>query len=106
MNPQSLKNLADAQFERATLLNNLKETALSQLTVVHNGGMFIASLELISFLNAWTENEVYVEDVYNNPILVKRVELLSSAKDSYSAAMATWHTEFQRAARIRRAANV
>lgn len=106
MTPQTLKTLADAQFDRAQLLNNIRETATSQLTVVHNGGMFSITPSLIGFLATWNDTTVYIEDIYNNPILVNRVELLTAATATYQAAMETWYIEFQKANRIRKAINV
>lgn len=106
MEPNELKNLADAQFARTTFLNNLKETYDSKLTVAHRGGTFLAKPELISFLNSWGEPEVHVEDMYSNPVLVNRTELLNQVKLAYRQASVHWATEVQRVNVIQRPTDV
>jgi hypothetical protein len=106
MEPDELKNLADAQFARTTFLNNLKETYDSKLTVAHRGGTFVAKPELIAFLNSWGEEEIHVEDVYNNPILANRKELLEQVKLAYRQASVHWASEVQRVNMIQRPTDV
>lgn len=106
MDPDKLKALADAEFNRAVHRKNLKETAQALLTVPFAGGLFVASPTLIAFLSSWDELELYVEDTYSNPVLVNRAQLLDALKTAYQTAMQTWHTEFQKSNSIRRAANV
>jgi hypothetical protein len=106
MTPDQLKLLADIEFDRSVYKRNLRETAQAQLTVPFSGGLFVASPTLIAFLGACTEDIVYLEDNYNNPIQVDRAELLSLLKDAYNNAMASWHEELQKSNRIRRANNV
>jgi len=106
MENTDLKNIADAQFARTTFLNNLKETYEAKLMVVHKGGTFLAKPELISFLNSWHEPELHVEDVYNNPILVNKNELLEQVKAAYRQASVHWASEIQRVNTIRRGDNV
>lgn len=106
MTPQELKDLADVKFDRSVFLKNLRETAHSKLTVIYNGGSFTANRELISFLNSCSEENIHVEDDYNNPILVHRRALLDLAMKTYTETMLWWSTEVNRGNRIRRAANV
>ena len=70
MDSNELKSLADTQFARNTFLNNVNESYKAKLSVVHNGGMFVAKPELISFLNSWHEPELHVEDEYKNKIKI------------------------------------
>ena len=106
MNPQDLKSLADYQFNRVTHLKNLKESIDAKLIVVHNGGMFSATPQLIGFLSAWAEPNLIVADIYGNPIRVNRGQLLNDAMTVYRDVTATWADEFEKSSRIRRAANV
>ena len=91
MTPDQLKLLADIEFDRSVHKKNLRETAQAQLIVPFSGGLFVASPTLIAFLGACTEDIVYLEDSYNNPVQVDRVELLSLLKDVYTDAMTNWH---------------
>lgn len=106
MEAENLKNLADAQFARTVFLNNLKETYESKLIVEHRGGTFLAKPELIAFLNSWGEEEVHVEDMYNNPILANRISLLEQIKVAYRTASAHWASEIQRVNSIQRTTDV
>ena len=106
MTPDQLKLLADTEFDRVVHKKNLRETAHAQLTVPFAGGLFIASPILIAFLGTCNDDIVYVEDTYNNPVLVDRLELLDLLKSTYKDAMMSWHDELQKSNRIRRAANV
>lgn len=106
MNPQELKNLADAKFDRTVFLKNLRESAYAKFGVVHNGGSFTANPELISFLSSTDKEQVYVEDNYNTPILVNRKVLLDLAQTTYDNTMSWWATEVNRGNKIRRASNV
>ena len=106
MDPEKLKSLADAEFDRAVHRKNLKETAYALLSVPYDGGLFVATPTLIAFLNAWSEDQLYVEDMYGNPVLVHRAQFLAVLKSTYQNAMSSWHTEFQKSNSIRRAANV
>ena len=106
MTPDQLKLLADSEFDRGVHKKNLKETAQAQLMVPLAGGLFMADTTLIAFLASWTEDIVYLKDVYENPIKVNRQELLDKLKTAYASAMQTWYDEQERSNRIRRAANV
>lgn len=106
MTPDQLKLVADVEFDRAVHKRNLRETAQAQLTVPFAGGLFVASPTLIAFLGVCTEDIVYLEDTYNNPIQVDRAELLGLLKVAYTDAMSSWHEELQKSNRIRRAGNV
>lgn len=103
MNPEELKNLADAEFDRALLRKNLRETALAALTVPHNGGLFSASLQNIAFLQSWYGDNLVLEDIYNNPIMVNRSTLLNLLVETYNSVMMEWYNAYQNSNRIRRA---
>lgn len=106
MKPDELKALADAKFKHAVFRKNLRERIEAQLAVAHNGGLFKASPELISFLSCWSDNELFLEDQYKNPIKCDRVKLLEQVKEAYQYAMNTWHTDFENSKKIRSPSHV
>jgi hypothetical protein len=106
MNPQDLKSLADHQFDRTAYLKNLKESVDAKLTVVHNGGIFAVTAELIAFLAVWNKSDLIVADIYGNPIRVNCGQLLNDAMSVYQTVTAAWADEFEKAAKIRKATNV
>ena len=106
MNPDQLKTLADTQFERAAYTKTLLESTRAKLTLAHNGGLFSVGMGLIAFLNAMSDAELVIEDIYNNPIRVRRQEMLDQARHVYNEAMTEWNAKFEKSNRIRRGDNV
>ena len=106
MDPRQLKDLADAEYDRALHRKNIKENAMAQMTVPFAGGLFLVSPSLIAYLAIETADKVYLEDIYGNPIMAQRAELLELARDVYNTAMKAWYEEYQSSNRIRRAQNV
>ena len=101
-----LEQFAQARFELAVAKKNLKERIDSDLYVAHNGGMFKADQGLISFLNAWEEDTIYMVDTYENPIQVQRTTLLEYAKQSYQQKINAYHVEYEQLKQTRRATQV
>lgn len=80
----------------------LKEKIQGDLHFAYNNGLFKATPELISFLNAWDVEELYIEDTYQNPIKVNRSELLDLSKQHYQIAMNAWHIQHEEIKRKRK----
>jgi hypothetical protein len=104
-----MNSIADKLVEQVRLSTDyqinktiLKEKALTELHLPYGGGLFFVDTNLISFLNCWDEVEIYVKDVYDNPIKVDRKELLSLAKERYQAVMNQWHQEHAELRQIRK----
>jgi hypothetical protein len=80
----------------------LREKIQTDLHVSHNGGLFLVTQELISFLTVMNEDILYLEDTYHNPIEVDRVGLLILAREHYQKVMNRWHQEHNELKRIRK----
>ena len=80
----------------------LREKIVTELHVTYNGGLFYITPELISFLSTWNDEDMFIEDTYNNPIAIKRYELLELANQRYQAVMNDWHTQHQELKRVRK----
>lgn len=80
----------------------LREKIMTDLHVPYNGGLFYVTRDLISFLSTWTEEELYIEDTYHNPIAVNRTELLTLCREHYQKVMNRWHQEHAELKRIRK----
>jgi hypothetical protein len=98
---QILKKFCDARSDFQASKLALKERISQELQVVYNGGLFKVTPDLISFVTIWDEEELYIEDVYQNPIKVKKSEFLLKLKEAYSAAMNTWAVLFAEIKSIR-----
>jgi hypothetical protein len=106
MEPTDLRDLAEAKFKHTLYRKNLKERIEAELVVTHNGGLFKATPELMSFLATWMDKEVFLEDTYGNPIKCNRSELLKEVKQKYQFAMNAWHIDFEKSKKIRKASDV
>jgi hypothetical protein len=80
----------------------LREKILTDLHVAHNGGLFVVTTYLISFLTTWPDDTVYLEDTYHNPIEVDRIELLTLWREHYQQVMNRWHQEHNELKKIRK----
>jgi len=80
----------------------LREKIQTDLQVTHNGGLFKVTPELIAFLNSWDTDELFLEDTYNNPILIQRQEFLDLCRQHYQMVMNTWHVQHEEIRRARK----
>jgi hypothetical protein len=107
MSTESLKAIAESRFDHALHRKNLKERIEGQLIVAHNGGLFKAKPELITFLALYTnQTDVCIEDMYGMPILVDAAQLLKELQEAYQFAMNAWYTEYHSTDKIRKNKNV
>jgi len=95
---QEIRLATDYQINKRIL----REKIQTDLQVVHNGGLFKVTPELIAFLAAWDTDELFLEDTYQNPILVNRTEFLSLCKHHYQMVMNTWHIQHDEIKRARK----
>lgn len=80
----------------------LREKIQTDLQVAYNGGLFKVTPDLIAFLNAWDSDELFLEDTYQNPIRVNRLEFLELCKGHYQMVMNTWHCQHEEIRRARK----
>lgn len=80
----------------------LKERVMADLHLPFNGGLFLLGPALLAFVSTWPEQELFLEDIYNNPIKIQRDEFLQQAREHYHAVMNTWHVEYEEIKRIRK----
>ena len=80
----------------------LREKIQTDLHMTHNGGMFKITPELLAFVKTWPIDELYLEDVYENPIKIDRQTFLVTAQQHYQIVMNTWHQEYENLKKIRK----
>lgn len=86
----AIKLATDYQINKKVL----KEKILTDLHIPYNNGMFKVTPDLISFVAIWDQPILYLEDIYENPIEIKRDEFLELCKQQYSKVMNYWHNEY------------
>lgn len=80
----------------------LREKIQADLHMPYNGGLFKVSPELIAFLNSWDNDELFLEDSYQNPIKINRIEFLTLCRQQYQMVMNTWHIQHEEIRRARK----
>ena len=95
MDTKTLITEAKARFNHNSAKAYLKDKYDSKLTVADQGGLWKATPELIAFLTAVDDNFVVLIDNFDNPVQVKREDLLQVLKDTYQKAMLDWYKEWK-----------
>ena len=93
-----IKQATDVHRNRTLLREQMK----ADLVVHHNDGLFIVTPELIGFLNSWADDELFVEDQYNNPIKCNRTALLEQCKQQHQRVLNRWHDLHEELQRVRK----
>ena len=80
----------------------LREKIQTDLHITHNGGMFKITPELLAFVQTWSQDELYLEDVYENPVQINRQVFLVTAQQHYQTVMNRWHQAHAELKKIRK----
>lgn len=79
----------------------LKEKYKGRLVIPFNGGMFTATIELLSFLATAKTDLVVILDNYDNPIEVVPNELYDALSMTYNSVMRDWNEEVKELNKLR-----
>jgi hypothetical protein len=80
----------------------LREKIQTDLHVPYNGGLFKISTELIAFLSTWPDDELFLEDTYQNPVKINRKDFLALCQQHYQMVMNSWHCQHEEIRRARK----
>ena len=80
----------------------LRERMQTDLHFPYNNGLFKVTPELLAFIITWPIDELYLEDVYENPIEIDKQIFLVTAQQHYHKVMNTWHHQHEELKRIRK----
>ena len=96
MDTKTLISEARARFNHNAAKAQLKDKYEGKLIIADQGGLWKATPELIAFLNALSEdNFVILIDNFDNPVEVKREQLLEVLKATYQKVMLEWYKEWK-----------
>ena len=96
MDTDILYQHARARFEHAAARRILKEKYQAKMIFGYNGGMFLATPQMISFLSLYEDQRIVIEDLYDTPVEVEASELCSLMRSRWQEQMNAWlleHTE-------------
>lgn len=99
-------NQITAEIKRATdyQVNKriLREKIQTDLHFAENGGLFKVTPELLAFVATWPVDQIFLEDVYGNPIELSKQTFLVRAQQHYQIVMNTWHQQHDELKRQRK----
>jgi hypothetical protein len=96
MDTKTLISEAKARFNHNSAKAQLKDKYDGKLIVADQGGLWRADQQTISFLSAMNDdNFIIMMDTFNNPVQIKREELLTVLKDTYNTVMLEWYKEWK-----------
>jgi hypothetical protein len=95
MDTKTLISEAKARFNHNSAKAQLKDKYDSKFIVAEQGGLWKATPEFIGFLNAVDDDDVILIDTFDNPVEVKREQLLEVLKATYQKVMLDWHKEWK-----------
>lgn len=95
MDTKTLIAEAKARFNHNSAKAHLKDKYDGKLIVAEQGGLWKATHEIISFLNAFDDEYIVLIDTFNNPVEVNRKQLLDVLKNTYNKVMNDWLTEWK-----------
>ena len=101
MDTKTLIAEAKARFNHNAAKAQLKDKYDGKFIVADQGGLWKATPELISFLNAVDDNFVIIIDNFDNPVQVKREDLLRVLQDTYQKVMLEWYKEWKEVETVR-----
>lgn len=84
-----------ARFDHEAARKILREKYQSKLQFGHNGGMFRAAPDMITFLSLYGDQRVVVQDIYENPVEVNAQELCEVMKHRLQEHMTAWLIEWE-----------
>ena len=101
MNTETLTQTIKERFDHAATKQILKEKYEAKLIFAEAGGMWKASPELITTLSLFDTDTIVLEDVYDNPVQVDRLQLLNNSKERWQEQMNGWLFDHQQSAKQR-----
>lgn len=96
MDTQELVKDIKARFNINFQKEQLKEKYTAKLIVANQGGLWKVTPELITFVNDCGTEYLVLIDEYQNPVKVKKEELLPVLVDTYLDVMEEWYNEFEK----------
>jgi hypothetical protein len=94
MDVKTIISDAKARFNHNSAKEYLKEKYTSKLLIADQSGLWKANLETINFLNTQQTEFVVLMDIFDNPVKVNRLDLLTKLSETYNTVMHEWFTEW------------
>ena len=90
-----------ARFDHHQARQVLREKYQAKLNFAYQGGMFCAAPEMIVLLNLYEDQDIVVQDLYENPVPVNARELCELMKTRWQEQMTAWLVEHEQLGSVR-----
>lgn len=80
----------------------LREKIVTELHMPFEGGLFHLTPSLMAFVETWPQEDLFLEDVYSNPIPINRQKFMDLARERYQSVMNDWHVKHQELKSVRK----
>lgn len=84
-----------ARFDHEAARKTLREKYQAKMVFGWNGGMFRASPEMITFLSLYDDQQIVIQDLYDNPVEVNARALGDHMQERWQEQMNAWLIEWQ-----------
>jgi hypothetical protein len=95
MDTNDIIDHARARLEHAATRRVMREKYEARMIFGHNGGMFRATPEMISFLNLYGDQSIVVKDLYDTPVRVDAAQLCELMQLRLQEQMTAWLIEHE-----------
>jgi hypothetical protein len=82
-----------ARFDHAAARRTLRERYQARMVFGHRGGMFRAAPDMITLLSMYGDQDIVIQDLYENPVQVNASELLDIMRGRWQEQMTAWLIE-------------
>lgn len=101
MNSENLIAHSRARFDHEAAKRTLKEKYQGKLIFAFSGGMWRADPNMIVYLQLCDLDEVVLLDLYDNPVKVNVLGLLTEMRQRWQEQMNAWLVEYEQLSRKR-----
>lgn len=101
MDTNDLLKHSRSRFDHHQARTVLREKYQAKLNFAHKGGMFMASPEMIVFLNLYQDDDIVIQDLYQNPVRVNAAELKQEMQTRFTEQMNAWSVEYEQLSQLR-----
>lgn len=95
MDAQDIVEHARSRLDHAAARRVLREKYEARMIFGHNGGLFRATPEMITFLSLFHDQSIVVKDLHDTPIQVSAAELYELMRSRLQEQMNAWLIEHQ-----------
>lgn len=91
MNINTIKKTSKTRYLHQSAKLSAKENHLAKLIIISHGGSWQVTQELIAFLSVeQLGKQIVLLDMFDNPITVNRLSLLTDCINTYTSVMTSW----------------